>query len=365
MTPQELTEMLYQSEALQQGSVIEIQITENEAFNSQIQHLKVSYSPDAAPQLPTELVLKKNVATDWGKEAGQAEVAFYRLIAQEAHRFPMIVPHVVATYDEQTGDSLLLLQDLSATHQAPVARRLTAQQTIQVEDIPTSAILHQIVETLAAFHAAWWEHPQLGTPLLELDSDFQDEEHFRHYCQWLNQNWESCLAAEGHWLPPDVVSEISEMLRLLPGAWERYLARRFPMRHQLTLVHEDAHLVNFMVPRTDEDGSVYMLDWQSAFGGMGALDLVIMCASFWTSAQRQENKREETMLRLYLATLHAHGVTDYTWDQLLEDYRLMIIIFLQVAIWDQTNGSLRSYWWPKLQCLLSAARDLDSLGLLL
>ncbi len=90
-----------------------------------------------------------------------------------------------------------------------------------------------------------------------------------------------------------------------------------------------------------------------------------MCASFWTPTQRQENNREETMLRHYLAALHAHGVTNYTWDQLLEDYRWMVIIFLQVAIWDQTNGSKRDYWWPKLQCLVGAARDLDSLSLLL
>lgn len=364
MIPAELTQFLYQEKALQRGRVLEVHITDNEAFNSHIQHLKVSYSPDAVPRLPTELVLKKNVPTDWGKEAGQAEVTFYRFIAQEVHRFPMIIPHVAATYDEQTGDSLLLLQDLSATHHPPVARRLTAQQGVLEEDMPASATLYQIVETLAAFHAAWWEHPHLGTPPLELDSDFQDEEHFRDYCQWLNQNWQSCLAVEDHWLPQDVVSEISEMLRLLPGAWERYLARRFPTRHQLTLLHEDAYLVNFLVPRTDEEGSVYMLDWQSAFGGMGAFDLVIMCASFWTSAQRQENKREETMLRRYVAALQAHGVTNYTWDQLMEDYRLMIMIFLQVAIWDQTNGSVRDYWWPKLQCLLSAARDLDCVSLL-
>jgi len=364
MTPDALTKLLYQEKALQQGCVLEVHITENEAFNSQIQHLKLSYSPDAAPHLPTELVLKKNVPTDWGKEAGQAEVVFYRFIAQEAHRFPMIIPHVVATADEQTGDSLLLLQDLSATHHPPVTRRLTAQSAVQQEEMPASATLHQIVETLAAFHAAWWEHPQLGTPPLELDSDFLDEEHFRAYCQLLDQNWQSCLAAEGHWLPQDVVSEISEILRLLPGAWERYLVRRFPTRHQLTLLHEDAYLVNFLVPRTDEDGGVYMLDWQSSFGGMGALDLVIMCASFWTRAQRQENKREETMLHRYLAALHAHGVTNYTWDQLMEDYRLMIMIFLQGAIWDQTNGSVRDYWWSKLQCLLSAARDLDCLSLL-
>ncbi|GAC1633540.1 MAG: phosphotransferase [Ktedonobacteraceae bacterium] len=361
MTPHELTMLLYQAGALQQGSVIEIQTTKNEAFNSHVQHLKVSYSPNAIPQLPAELVLKKNVPTDWGREAGRSEVAFYRFIAQYAQRFPMIIPHVVATYDEQTGDSLLLLQDLSATHHPPITR----QQQIQHEGMPAETTLHQIVATLATFHAVWWEHPQLGTSPLELDADFQDEEHFRDYCLEIDQNWQSCLAAEGNWLPQDVVYDIGEMTRLLPGIWERYLAKRFPTRHQLTFLHTDAYLANFLVPRTDEAGIVYMMDWQLPYIGIGAFDLVIMCASFWTSAQRQENEREETMLRLYLATLHAHGVTNYTWDQLLEDYRLMIIIFLQMAIWDQTNGSSRDYWWPKLQCLLSAARDLDCRSLLL
>ena len=200
---------------------------------------------------------------------------------------------------------------------------------------------------------------------LELDADFQDEEHFRDYCLEMEQNWQSCLAAEGTWLPQDVVYDISEITRLLPGMWERYLAKRFPTRHQVTFLHTDAYLANFLVPRTDEAGTVYMMDWQLPYGGIGAFDLVTMCAPFWTSAERKENKREETMLRLYLATLHAHGVTNYTWDQLLEDYRLMIIIFLQVAIWDQTNGAVRDYWWPKLRCMVSAARDFDCLSLLL
>ena len=103
---------------------------------------------------------------------------------------------------------------------------------------------------------------------------------------------------------------------------------------------------------------------RTVYGGMGAFDLVMMCASFWTSAQRQENKREETMLRRYVAMLHAHGVTNYMWDQLWEDYRFMILIFLQAAIWDQTNGSERDYWWPKLHCLVSAARDHNCVSLL-
>ncbi len=361
MTPEELTEILYHSGALQQGSVIEIQAAQNEAFNSNVQHLVVRYSPDASPSLPTALLLKRNVDTDWGREAGRDEVAFYQLAAQHTQRLPMIIPHFVATYDEQTGNSLLLLQDLSETHRLPVTR---AQQ-IGLEGIPSDTVLHEIVETLAVFHAAWWEHPQLGTGPIAIDFNFQDEAHFRDLCQEINQNWQSCLAAEKDWLPQDIVRIIDEINRLLPKAWERYLAKRFLPHHQLTVAHNDAYLANFLVPRTEGIGITYMMDWQSPCSSIGAYDLVIMCAPFWTQAQRKENNREETMLRWYLAALSAHGVKDYTWDQLLEDYRLMIMFFLQVAIWDQTNGSVRDYWWPKLQCLLSATQDHDSLGLLL
>ena len=361
MTSEELTVLLYQSGSLRQGRVVEVQEAKNEAFNSHIHHLQVSYSSDVVPLLPSALLLKQNVPTDWGREAGRYETAFYRLFAREPERLPMIIPHFVADYDKHTGDSLLLLQDVSATHHLPITR----QQQIQLDDVPDNTTLHNIVETLASFHAAWWEHPQLGTYPLELDSDFQNEEQFSDYCHACYQNWQSCLSEESNWLPSDVVHDINEIHRHLPRAWERYLSGRFPTHHQLTLAHLDAYLANFLVPRTEGMGIVYMIDWQSPCVTIGVYDLVIMCSSFWTSAQRRENSREETMLRRYLTTLHAHGVTDYTWDNLLEDYRLMILMFMQVAICDQTNGSSRSYWWPKLQCLLSAARDLDSVSLLL
>ncbi|BCL78752.1 hypothetical protein ccbrp13_12170 [Ktedonobacteria bacterium brp13] len=137
MTPRDLTMMLSQAGALQRGSVIEVHTTENGAFNSHVHHLMVSYLPDATPPLPSALVLKQNVATEWGRENGRREVAFYRLLAKDAQRFPMIIPYVVANYDVSTGDSLLLLQDLSATHHPPMTR----QQQIQHEAMPVETTL--------------------------------------------------------------------------------------------------------------------------------------------------------------------------------------------------------------------------------
>jgi len=122
------------------------------------------------------------------------------------------------------------------------------------------------------------------------------------YCQEIVQHWQSCLAAESDWLPQDVVRDMSEMVRLLPRAWERYFFKRLPTRRQLTAIHCDAYLANFLTPRIEGAGRVYMMDWQSSYAGIGAFDLVIMGASFWTPAQCHENKLEETVLRWYLAT---------------------------------------------------------------
>ena len=56
MTPEELTVLLYQSGSLRQGRVAEVQEAKNEAFNSHIHHLQVSYSPDVVPLLPSALL---------------------------------------------------------------------------------------------------------------------------------------------------------------------------------------------------------------------------------------------------------------------------------------------------------------------
>jgi hypothetical protein len=66
---------------------------EKSSCHSHVQHLMVSYSPDAAPLMPSALVIKQNVPTDWGREDGRREAAFYRLMGQNAERFPMIIPH--------------------------------------------------------------------------------------------------------------------------------------------------------------------------------------------------------------------------------------------------------------------------------
>jgi hypothetical protein len=100
-----------------------------------------------------------------------------------------------------------------------------------------------------------------------------------------------------------------------------------------------------------------MVDFQDVSANIGAYDLVYMLATFWTHAQRHEEGLEERLLRRYHNGLLTHGVRDYSWDDLLDDYRLMLALMIFDPIWNQTSGSDEAYWWPKLQCLTSAYRD--------
>ena len=60
----------------------------------------------------------------------------------------------------------------------------------------------------------------------------------------------------------------------------------------------------------------------------------------------------------------ACGVQGYSWDDLMADYRMMITFMLFDPVWNQTDGSPESYWWPKMQCLARAFKDLECAALL-
>ena len=82
-----------------------------------------------------------------------------------------------------------------------------------------------------------------------------------------------------------------------------------------------------------------------------------LCATFWTREQRHEGQREKRMLQRYLAHLQARGVQNYTWENLLLDYRLALIEWLLSTVQDARNGSKQSYWLPKLHCMSAAFED--------
>ncbi|GCE07036.1 phosphotransferase [Dictyobacter aurantiacus] len=351
-----LTDVLRQSGVLPQGEVISFEQRDTGAFNSQTHRLVLRYSSEAPPTAPGHVVIKRNAHQD-----GFDEVTFYNCVAQLPDHPNVTIPCYAAARDKDSGDSYLLFEDLSETHAPPVTRD---QQIGIVEGVPSQQAIEQVVDTLARLHAYWWEHPLLATNTFEVGYWSRNRERFEQYHQRRQRSWRNLLANNPDWIPGDVRELYESVLQALPAHWERYLEPRFRAGTQITLVHGDAYFANYLTPKNDASGPTYLLDWQSPSFDLGAYDLANLCAAFWTSEQRQQDQREQRILRRYLAGLHSHGVNHYSWDDLLLDYRHGLVFWLLMPVQDGSDGSQRSYWWPKMQCLVTAFREWDCRELL-
>ncbi len=362
ISPAWLSATLAGAGALPQGAVLAVTTVATVAFNSRSQHLDVTYSADAPATAPRQIFVKRNVPAEWAVRAGEREVAFYRFMAAHRERLPMIVPCYAALYDPATGDSALLLRDVAATHHPPITRE---RQLTPGANIPAQDDIDRAIDALAQFHAYWWQHPDLwGEPPTAMKDWYDTEIHYQAYCRDREEETRRFIAAVGDWMPGDVGDDLAAMNRALPALWPRVFAPRMAARRHLTLTHGDCYFCQFLTPIPPGDDATYLVDFQSPRADFAAYDLANLIPSFWTPEQRRDNRREERILRRYHDALRRHGVAEYAWDDLMADYRLMVIFFLHIAVWDQTNGSRQSYWWPKLQCLIGAYRDLDCAALL-
>lgn len=354
ITPEWLTAVLRQSRVLRSGKVRAVEQETTGAFNSHTSRLFLRYSPDATPEAPIRLILKQNTQEAWAKEAGMEEVKFYRLVASLQDHPAVVVPCHAAAYDEPSGNSYLLLQDLSETHRLPVTRD---QQIAIVEGVPPAVYIEAVIDTLARMHAYWWDHELLGTDRFDIGYWSRNAERFGQYLQRRRTAWESLIANEKAWFPNDLRELYEQVLARLQRHWEQYLEPRFHTRTNLTLIHGDAYFANFLCPKNPGTGATYLLDWQSPSFDIGGYDLANLCAAFWTPQQRHEEQREEKALRRYHTVLRAHGVNNYSWDDLLTDYQTGLIFWLLMPVQDRHDGSSKEYWWPKMQCLVAAFQE--------
>ena len=356
VSPEWLTNALRQSGVLAEGRVVSVEQSANSAFNSAACHLQVAYSADAVPNAPRQLFIKRNLAEPWAVRAGAREVAFYQVASTMVPPLSMLVPCYGASFDATSGDSWLLLRDVSETHEGPVTR----EQSMAGVGVPSDAQLRAIVEALARLHAAWWEHPALGTGALLVSEWYRDHEHFAATLGEFASNWTTLQQSSGATLPAATTTLGHAALGSLPHIWNRLLAERMAAKRHLTISHGDCYLSQFLCPKPDSpDDAIYLIDFQGACGDLPAMDLVFLFATFWTPAQRHEHDRERRLLRLYHDALVRHGITGYGWDELVTDYRIALAFMLFYPVWDATNGSKREYWEPKLRCLASAADDWD------
>jgi hypothetical protein len=165
-------------------------------------------------------------------------VHFYRMISARPDRLPMIVHCHAAGIEGETGASFVLLDDLPPTHQPALTRD---QQLVAGENIPPDTVIEQVVDALTGFHAAWWEHPQLGRGAASAGPGHHDRAAWDRYMQRWGQAWSGLIAAEGTWFPHGARDLYDYAIAHIPRLWERILGPRFTERRAVTLTHGDAH----------------------------------------------------------------------------------------------------------------------------
>ncbi|MEA2575149.1 MAG: hypothetical protein QOH93_2447 [Chloroflexia bacterium] len=355
ITPDWLTTLLRQEGVLGLGEVTEVHIAPREdVWNSRAYRLRLTYRGDASGA-PSRLFLKLK-GDNWGRE----EAAFYRYVRSNGVDLPVLVQCFSSEYDEATGDSHVLLADLSETHFTP----FTIAQFRALEVVPEAVYLQQIVDTVAEFHAYWWEHPLLGTGFAAVAPDFASKEGWEARLEQKGQELAAFVEVVGGSLDQSLVRMLREVHSRLPNLWDRYIADRIPARRALTLINGDCYFIQFLCPNRPDEGRTHMIDLDSINAFLPAFDLMYMFTTFWTREQRAEGGRELAALKRYHERLQEAGVANDSFDQLLLDYRVSIALNLLHPIWDQQHGSSEAYWRPKLSCLMAAFEDWDCMELL-
>jgi hypothetical protein len=340
-----LTAALRRSGALRDGRVCKVAV-ENiyPTIVSRVVRLRLTYEPDdgAAPRF----VILKTALPGRGVSSanhGRQEVAFYTQLvpAMPARLAPRCFD---ARWDEETKAWHLLLEDLSESHLS-----LATDWPLP----PTMAQCEAILETLAGFHATWWDDPRLGVSV----GTWRDSETIKQIMAGFSQQFAAFADRAGDLLSDERRDLYRRLLDKAPGLFGRHHSHR-----NVTLVHGDAHVWNCLLPKDERSGDVRLIDWDTWRPSIATQDLSYMMAMHWYPDLRR--RRERPLLDRYHAALLAHGVKGYDRRALDDDYRLSVLLQIMAPVMFSAFGIPPWIWWHNLERILLAVDDLGCRDLL-
>ena len=334
VTPGWLTSVLRDYGALSSGHVKGVEIvTSRKTPPSVLTSLRVDYSSKVDGTPPERMFLK--VPRQERLPSDGKEVLFYDRVGSEIQGISL-VRCFHAKYEERTGKSHLLLEDVSQSHYT-IAWPLSPDR-----DVACSA-----VQSLAGVHARCWQHPLLGSDFGEIDTELS----MAPYYESKRADLPGFFDFLGDRISVDRKRSIERVFERAPDLWIQRI-----QSGRLTLVHNDAHAWNILFPRNPKKDAVYIIDWQTYEPSIGPFDLAYMIAGFWYPSVRHE--LESDVLQFYHNNLQAAGVEDYPWDDCFNDYRLSVAATVFHPIHHPIDYDGAWLWYPRFEKILSAYEDL-------
>ncbi len=340
-----LTRVLRANRHLNQEQVTTVELkSSRQTIISNIYHLRLTYSGETSERSPLNLFLKltkEGFDSEIAARFGKRESEFYNVIAKSMNEPPSATCYDAA-FSPDTGKSHMLLADLSETH---------FQTDWPLP--PSKPHCEAVLDSLAKFHASWWDHPELGKSIGKFPSSGSIDE----YVQSMEKKFAGFVDFLDDRLSADRRQLYERVLSRAPGVWKERIREDRTDGKGLTLIHGDAHFWNCLHPcRLDQD-KVYIIDWQCWRIDTATDDLAYMIGLHWYPDRRRALERD--FLRTYHDKLLTCGVKNYDWDACWYDYRLSAIGNLLVPVWQWSAKLWPVIWWPHLERAILAFEDLD------
>jgi hypothetical protein len=317
ITPEWLTEALRGSGAIREASVTSFDVKvigAGAGFMGQLAKLSLTYDkPEAGA--PSSLIGKFPATAMENREVAmffrfyEREVNFYEQVAEQVElRTPRCY---FSAFEPSNGDYLLLLEDL-----AP------AQVGDQVAGCSATHVRLAITD-LARFHATWWNSPELDK--LDWMPGYDAEWYIQAVEDGYAQAWEPFVEFTKDYLTPELADVCKRFGNCIPRVM-KMVGQELPK----TIVHGDFRLDNLFFASPEGGPPFAVIDWQISAKGGGIFDVAYFIGGTLPEGERKATERD--LVKLYHDTLVEHGVTEYSFEQCWEDYRLSALFLLAYSV---------------------------------
>jgi len=312
ITPQWLTEMLCSH--IPDAAVTGVAVAGGSSGSSVRRRIEVTYNDAGqAAGLPTIFFAKTTptlLTRLSSAMAASKEGAFFRDIRPE---LPIEAPHLYASvYDRRSGRSLHLFGDLVASRQAVFCNWKTAITRRHAE---------QIVDTLAAFHARFFDSPRFEDGLRWLpryESFVSTGER-----DGVRTGHDQAMVAAADLIPRDVLARKDDIYPLMM----RGLAAH--TEGPRTLLHSDVHLGNWYITG---EGRMGLCDWALVCRGHWSRDFAYAVSTTLDVPDRRAWERD--LLHRYLDRMAESAGVRIAFDEAWLHYRRQT--FAALLMWTPT-----------------------------